>query len=299
MSDRFVHRARGRSAAPLVLPGDDVLFEPCALSVLRRGDLVLVERDGVRSVRVLTSRTPLRTALLRGAAEDEPGTVLARVAEVRRHGRARGRARLLLHTLAFRVLRGSALAQSVWRLPDHLLTLRAVRAYHAWRTGPVHVRLLTRADADAIATFTRKFLPDMHDYVTDQCATRWPESGFAAGAFDRRGRLAGFAFVDEYARENVRLAGWWLRALKVAPHARRRGIGRELSGLCYAEAQRRGIDVVNVDVFADNSAGIAVQRSLGLTDAPPSLIEDVNRIFGEPARVVLQSVTSRRSMIVE
>jgi GNAT superfamily N-acetyltransferase len=180
-----------------------------------------------------------------------------------------------------------------WRLRGALQALPVVRQYRADRLGAFAVRLLEPADAAVLDDFTARHLPRVRAYVTRQCRERWPDHGFGVGAFDTRGRMIGFGFVDEYAQEGVPLPGWWARTLFVTPAARRLGAGRAVAALRYQEARRRGLPCVFVDVRQGNHPAVRLQLSLGAELLPadgelPLLTNRLLRRPGEAERVVFR-----------
>ncbi|MGO4534588.1 ribosomal protein S18-alanine N-acetyltransferase [Leifsonia sp. 2MCAF36] len=57
-----------------------------------------------------------------------------------------------------------------------------------------------------------------------------------------------------------------IQTIAVAPHARRRGLGRVLMQALIGEARRRGADEVFLEVRADNPAAQTLYRELGFEE---------------------------------
>jgi mycothiol synthase len=133
----------------------------------------------------------------------------------------------------------------------------------------VTVRRLGPADVDALLAFADANLRFPTWFLHRQLLGRWQAEGAAAGAVDAQGRLWGFAYLDRYTEEDLRLDGWWIRALMVDPRARRLGLaGRLVAHLCeHARAQR--LDAVLADVREDNARSLRLFRRCGFLPAEP------------------------------
>ncbi|HSU15884.1 GNAT family N-acetyltransferase [Longimicrobium sp.] len=281
----------GRTFSPLLRPGDQIGVARCAVDDLQRGDLALVRRDGAWAVRVVAATLPLRVGTPRGRVDDAPGEVHGRVAAIRRGGRTLGFG-AGWRAAAWAMQRAAAAARMVLGPAARLArTSAAGRRIRGRRVGPVHVRPVRPEDADALDAFCAGNLPRMRPYIVTQARTRWATAGAAVAAFDARGGVRGFVFVDEYRAEGTDLPGVWLRALAVDPSARRLGLGRELVREVIAEAHRRGAREIFVDVLETNRASIALMRGAGFIDSPPELVAEANRVLaasGEGPRVILR-----------
>jgi ribosomal protein S18 acetylase RimI-like enzyme len=275
----------GRTFAPLLRPGDRIGVARMEGDAPRRGDLLLVLRDGEWAVRVVASPSPLRLRTLRGGMDDAPAEVHGRVAAIRRGERtipfaARRRA------AAWTLQQVASAARTILRPAlGFARSSRATRGIRERSVGPLHVRRVRADDADAVDAFAAENLPRMHGYIARQLRGRWRTDGLAMAAFDARGAVRGFLFVDDYAAEGVDLPGQWIRAVAVAPGARRLGLARELVRAACAEAHRAGLRRVYADVLADNEASLALFRGLGFTEAPGWLAGRANAVLAAPGDV--------------
>jgi L-amino acid N-acyltransferase YncA len=241
---------------------------------------------------MVVSTAPLRTGMPRGVMDEHPGEVHGRVAAIRRGGR----------TLAFRAARRAAawamqrattMARRALRPAARFVTSsRATSGARGRRVGPLRIRRVMPEDADALDAFAAENLPRTRDLVVRQARGRWAAEGAAVAAFDARGMVRGFAFVDEYAQEGVPLAGHWLRSLAVDAWARRLGLGRELVREVCDEAHSRGVRRVYGDVLPGNHASLSLLRGLGFVDADAAVADAANRLFaaaGKGPRVILEA----------
>ncbi|MHB8878317.1 MAG: GNAT family N-acetyltransferase [Myxococcaceae bacterium] len=103
------------------------------------------------------------------------------------------------------------------------------------------------------------------EFLARQLSTRWQDPGAAAGAFDRRGRMVGFAYLDEYRQEGVNLDGFWFRHVHAVPLARNMKVAQRLVGTLCTVAQEQRVPRVLADVRAANAASIAAFRAQGFT----------------------------------
>lgn len=283
----------GRTFAPLLRPGDQIGVERCAAGTLRRGDVALVRRAGTWTVRVVVATSPLGLGTLRGGVDDAPGgEVHGRVAAIRRGGRALGFG-AARRAAAWGMQRAAAAVRRVLDPAARFAKASAAgRRIRGRRVGPVRIRPVRPDDAEALDAFAAENLKRIRPWIVAQARGRWETTGAAVAAFDARGAVRGFAFVDEYAAEGVALPGHWLRAVAVDPSARRLGLGRALVRQVCAEAHRRGVREVSVDVLQGNHASIALMRGVGFADAPPGLAAEADRVLavsGEGPRVILRA----------
>jgi L-amino acid N-acyltransferase YncA len=268
---------------PFLVPGDEASVARCDIGALRRGDLVLVGRAGVWTVRLVTDLGPLRTAFLRGDAELETGEVVGRVVAMRRVGGTRRVGPLLRGALRLAHTAGRSRAYR-WmrqRSPRSVL-LRLTSGRRARTIGPVLIRRLGAGDAELLDAFAQEHLPKARRLLARQIAGRWRTEGIPLGAFSADGRLLGFAFVDEYRQEGFDLPGHWLRTLAVSPAARRTGIGARLIHEACARAASEGIPEVYADIRETNRASLRLFRACGFRDAPQELVEQANRVLTWP-----------------
>jgi GNAT superfamily N-acetyltransferase len=277
---------RGRSLAPVCVPGDRAAFAPCSLEELGRGALVLIRSADEWVVRLVVGTSPLRTASFMEDVRAERGEVRARLVMLERRGRRRRWGWVsATHALLRWRLRGG--------LRTRLLQLRPVRALRAAWLGRVCARVLTPADAPALDRFAARHLGSLRQHVVAQCGTRWPGHGFGVGLFDRRGRIVGFGYVDEYRAEGVDLPGYWMRSLVIVPIARGLGLGAALWRAQLDEARARGIPELYADVRATNTVSLRLMERFGFGPAPTELSRRANALTrppGEPPRLVLEKV---------
>lgn len=271
----------GPSLSPLARPGDRARIRRCGAGALRRGDLALLRRGDGWAVRLVTGTRPLRTASLRGHAGAEAGEVRGRVVALEREGRPRPwgaadrlRALLLRRLLRGRVAAGARALRELWR------ALPPARALRSRGLGPVRTRRLGEGDRVALRGFAWRHLPHLAAMLERQLGERWRTRGAAVGAFASEGRLVGFVFVDEYAEEGVDLPGIWMRALAVAPEARRLGVGRRLAEAIVDEARAAGVERVYADVRSANRPSLRLLRGMGFRDAAPELAARANLLLG-------------------
>jgi ribosomal protein S18 acetylase RimI-like enzyme len=262
----------GATLAPLARPGDRARMRACGAEALRRGDLALLGRGEVWAVRLVTGTRPLRTATLREEGAPEPGEARARVVALERAGRVRrwSAARRLRALLLHRLLSGRAGA-AARTLRDLARRLPPARSLRGRRVGAVRVRRLEAADREALAGFAAANLPHLAPLLDRQLGGRWRTHGIALGAFGAEGRMVGFVFMDDYREEGVDLPGAWVRALSVAPEARRLGVGRMLAAALCDHAAAAGVACLRADVRSTNRASLRLLRELGFRDGAPEL----------------------------
>ena len=266
---------RGRGMAPLLRSGDELRLERCATDGLAPGDIALSRRaDGVLVAHLVRSTRPLSTAAFLGGVNGPGLTLEGRASAVRRGGRElpvprSGRLLLWLAHLAASSAYGSPLARRAARKARDFATSRWTLPLRRRRLGEVEARRLGPDDLPALLLFAGDRLSLPAGFVRRQLPGRWRSPGAAAGAFDRRGRMVGFAFLDEYRQEGVDLDGFWIRHLHTAPLARNMGVAKQLVGVLCAAAVEQGIDRVLADVRADNGPSLSVLRAMGfaLTDS--------------------------------
>lgn len=274
----------GPSLRPLLSLGDAARVERCAADALRPGDLALVRRGDAWAVRVVVRAAPLRTARLRGGAEAETGEVAGRVVAVRRRGR-RVRAGRMTRAMvrAAHALLSSPACPRARSLFSRSTLLRLTRGRRARRLEPVTVRRLRPDDAAALDAFARDHLPRVRALLARQVAGRWRTAGTPVGAFAADGRMVGFVFVDAYAAEGVDVPGEWVRALSVAPEARRLRLGARLVDEACALAAAAGVHRVHADVQGGNEPSLRLLRALGFHDAPPDVAARARAVLATPA----------------
>jgi aminoglycoside 6'-N-acetyltransferase I len=134
------------------------------------------------------------------------------------------------------------------------------------------VRTARADDLDAWAALRHDLWPEGSLAEHRREAARWlaaPPAGTAVLLADDGGRLAGFvelsirAYAEGCLTDRVGyLEGWY-----VAPHARRRGVGRLLVAAAEVWAREQGCAEFASDTEAANEASAAAHRALGFTDA--------------------------------
>jgi ribosomal protein S18 acetylase RimI-like enzyme len=100
-----------------------------------------------------------------------------------------------------------------------------------------------------------------------------PAEGNSVYVVEADGEAVGQLWVADRDREGRRLL--WIYFVGVDDAHRGRGHGREAMLLCEAEARRRGIDRVELNVFGGNAAARGLYRSLGYDEMAVSMGKDV------------------------
>ena len=119
-------------------------------------------------------------------------------------------------------------------------------------------RLLTPGDLAAVADLEKKvfFAPWSAGSLKLLCG----ENAFGVGIFDESGRALCYAgmltVLDEGQITNV----------ATHPAARRRGYARAVLAALFAEARRRGVASVTLEVRASNAPAIALYRAFGFCE---------------------------------
>jgi mycothiol synthase len=266
--------AVGRSMFPILRSGDALQVLRCEVSALAKGDIAVARRsDGALIAHLVRATKPFSTTTFLGRGDDDAGGFLGKAIAVRRGARKlalpRG-ARVLLWLLhlgaaaAYRSPRARAVGRQLRDAVSSKRTLPLRRR----ALGRLEVRLLLPGDYRAALLFAGDHLSLAPSFLHRQLPTRWQHPGAAAGAFDRRGRLVGFAFLDEYRQERVDLDGFWFRYVHCVPMARNMKVAQRLvAALCDA-ARARHIPRVLADVRAGNAASLAAFHGQGFTLAP-------------------------------
>jgi ribosomal protein S18 acetylase RimI-like enzyme len=286
-------RGVGRSMAPLLRSGDSLQVRRLHEAGLRRGDIAFfIDARGSLVAHLVTQTDPVRTASFLGVPDAPGATFLGRAEAVRRGDRQVGfgdRGRWAL-TAAHRVTRaayGFGPARAAVRLARTLAGTRGTAALRRRWLEPITVRALDRTDLDAALIFLGDRLPHAVEPAQRNLGKRWGREGAAAGAFSR-GRLVGFAFLDEYRQEGIDLEGLWVRNLLVAPHARGLGLARQLVEVLLEGARAQGRTEVLADVRSDNAPALALFDSLGFIEAP-AVTETVRQRLRSSAPLVALS----------
>jgi RimJ/RimL family protein N-acetyltransferase len=277
-------RGAGRSLYPLLRSGDSVRVLRCEPEGLVRGDMALVKVGRQLIAHVVVSTQPVVTASLLGRP-DPVGVPLGRITALRRGGLLLPLPRMASPSLFL----GQTLLSSLWARPQARAIVRRLRDFTVagWSRplrqrwlGELEVRLLREEDLDALLVFAGERLLVPSGFLRQQLLSRWTREegplGAAAGAFDKRGRLHGFAYLDDYRQEGLLLKGLWVRSLVVAPQARRMGIAFQILGCLVDEARRQGEDRIFADIDEDNLASQRTFRRAGFQDSSAELTQRVN-----------------------
>ncbi|WP_224249026.1 GNAT family N-acetyltransferase [Hyalangium gracile] len=277
-------RGAGRSLYPLLRSGDSVRVLRCEPEALVRGDMALVRVGRKLVAHVVVSTQPVLTASLLGG-KDPVGEPLGRITALRR-----GPLLLPLPRLASPSLfLGQRLLSRLWTRPQARSVFRRLRDFSVsgWSRplrqrwlGKLEVRLLREEDLDALLVFAGERLLVPSSFLRQQLLDRWTRQegmlGAAVGAFDPRGRLHGFAYMDDYRQEGLQLEGLWVRSLVVAPRARRMGLAFRIIHCLLEEARRQGADRLFADIDDDNMASLRTFRRAGFKDSSAELTRRVN-----------------------
>lgn len=296
-------RGAGRSLYPLLRSGDSVRVQRCGPEALALGDVALVRHGRQLVAHVVVSTRPWRTAALLGGVDPEDGVTLGRVVAVRR-----GRWVLPLpRPFSPALWMAQRTLSTAWARPQTRLVYRRVRDFFfsGWSralrsrlVGPLEVRLLRPDDLDALLVFAGERLVVSSSFLRRQLKDRWglpePERrGAAAGAFDARGRLCGFAWADSYRQEGLALDGAWVRSLVVAPRARQMGVATRLVESLMAELRRQGETRLYADVDEDNGASLRTFARLGFEKSSPELTRRTNAAWDATGRSKVLVVVER------
>jgi GNAT superfamily N-acetyltransferase len=266
----------GSSMWPLLESGDLLKVRRCPAEAIQRGDIVIVRDSRGGFMAHLASREgmPVRTVAFHGRAE----AIHTRGVEV---PVAPGLRHLVwgLHRLYARA--------RVWRIADKTRVAMRQAAnskvgmeLRRLRHGRFEVRLLNATDTPAVVLFAGQYLQVPIPFLKRQLRLRWHDAGASVGAFDRDGRLCGFAYLDEFRQEGLDVDGWWIRSLFVAPSARRLGLGGELISALRQRARELGISLLRADVPMTNVASQELFRrqQFGLAASP--VVERLTQEWG-------------------
>jgi mycothiol synthase len=233
---------------------------------------------------VVISTHPLVTASLLGGKDPE-GVPLGRVTALRRGLWLLPLPRLSRPTLFL----GQRLLSRLWSRPKARTLFRRLRDFtvSGWSRplrrrwlGELEVRLLREDDLDALLVFAGERLLVPSAFLRQQLHRRWARAdgpvGAAVGAFDRHGRMCGFAYLDDYRQEGLALEGLWVRSLVVAPRARRMGVAYRIILCLVEEARRQGEERIFADIDDDNFASMRTFRRAGFELSSPELTQRLN-----------------------
>ena len=277
-------RGAGRSLYPLLRSGDAVRVLRCAPEELSRGDVALVKVGRQLVAHVVSSTSPRVTATLLGGKDPE-GVPLGRITALRRGLWVLPLPRLARPTLFL----GQRLLSGLWSRPRTRTLFRRLRDFtvSGWSRplrrrwlGELEVRLLREDDLDALLVFAGERLLVPSAFLRQQLHGRWAREdgpiGAAVGAFDKRGRLCGFAYLDDYRQEGLALEGFWVRSLVVAPRARRMGVAYQIILCLVEEARRQGEDRIFADIDDDNFVSQRTFQRAGFELSSPELTQRLN-----------------------
>lgn len=144
---------------------------------------------------------------------------------------------------------------------------------------PIDLRLMTHADAAAIAAFARSLPEDdllflRMDITDPEAVAHWVknlEAGLATSVIaEARGQIAGYATL-------VQNRVGWQRHLgeirtQVGLPFRSRGLGRALAGEIFALARSRGLRKIVAQMTPDQKGAMATFERLGFR--PEALLQD-------------------------
>ncbi len=277
-------RGAGRSLYPLLRSGDSVRVLRCAPEELARGDVALVRVGRQLVAHVVISTNPLVTASLLGG-KDPAGVPLGRITALRRGAWVLPLPRLSRPTLFL----GQRLLSGLWSRPKARTLFRRLRDFtvSGWSRplrrrwlGQLEVRLLREDDLDALLVFAGERLLVPSAFLRQQLLHRWARAdsprGAAAGAFDKYGRMCGFAYLDDYRQEGLGMEGFWVRSLVVAPRARRMGVAHQIIHCLVEEARRQGEERIFADIDDDNLVSQRTFQRAGFELSSPELTRRLN-----------------------
>lgn len=260
------------SLMPISLFAQEVRLEPAQPGELRPGDLAMVRgRDGHLRAHLVLGRAPWASAPLLGAVD--PAVVpVGRIVALRV-----GRRELEVtrpFRLLFRLLRILGRLVVLTRVVPMLRVGRELwgasplgRAIRRLRLCPFTARRLTPEDSPALEAFARRELPVSAAFFLERLKSRWQEPrSLAVGAFDRRGRLQGFMYVDEFRHEGIEVEGAWIRQLRVATGARYLGVAKAMADAAFAAGQAN-FERVWADLAPGNAPILRLMRRLGFEPA--------------------------------
>lgn len=278
-------RGAGRSLYPLLRSGDSVRVLRCEAEGLAPGDVALMKVRRQLVAHVVVSTQPLVTAPLLGGRKDPEGVALGRVTALRRGSLLLPLPRVSRPTLFL----GQRLLAGLWARPKARAVVRRLRDFtvSGWSRplrkrwlGELEVRLLRAEDLDALLVFAGERLLVPSSFLRQQLLGRWTREagsiGAAVGAFDKKGQMCGFAYLDDYRQEGLQLEGLWVRSLVVAPRARRMGLAFQIITCLIEEARRQGADRIFADIDDDNFASLRTFRRAGFRDSSAELTLQVN-----------------------
>lgn len=93
----------------------------------------------------------------------------------------------------------------------------------------------------------------------------WPDDGQPFIVAEADGRVVGWARAGRYSDRCV-YSGVGEHAVYVSPHARGRGLGRQLLGALCEQCERQGMYKLTSRVFSDNHASRAAHRAAGFEE---------------------------------
>jgi L-amino acid N-acyltransferase YncA len=277
----------GSSMWPLIESGDLLKVRRCRAEAIQRGDIVIVRdsRGGFMAHLASHHGVPVRTVAFHGRDDEGPLELVARAEAIHTRGVEVSLAPGLRH-LVWALHRLYARAR-VWRITDR--TRMAMRQaaksrvgteLRRLRHGRFEVRLLNATDTPAVVLFAGQYLQVPIPFLKRQLRLRWHDAGASVGAFDRDGRLCGFAYLDEFRQEGLDVDGWWIRSLFVVPGARRLGLASELVSALCQRAGQLGISILRADVPKTNAASQELFRRQQFRLAASPVVESLTQEWG-------------------
>jgi len=287
--------------APVLLDGDWLEVRREALDRVHRGDVVLVcSKSGAPNMRLVAADgPPLRTVSMNGRADRGPLEFIGRVMRIRRGAvilplppwsRWLVWAMYLGRQRTFDSAAGRATRRALKRVGAG--KLQRARRSRRWKNALV--RPLAVEDGQTLVDFADQYLQIPSRFLRLQLIRRWPLVGAAVGAFDRKGEMCGFAYLDEFQQEGMAIDGWWVRSVFVIPAARRLGIAERLLNELCVIGRSRGIVLARADIPAANVASQRLFQKLGFKPSDAQWHERLTRAWAangvEDAWAVLERV---------
>ncbi len=279
-------RGMGSCFAPLVPSDGAVRLAPCRRDELRLGDLVMLTgAHGALWGGVVTGLSPLLLSSLDGRARDVDATrFCGRVVALERDGRVLPLPRQLgllwfcSSLLGQRARRSEALRRLVSSARHALVSQKTAWVRRAM-AAPISLRQIERGDGEQVAAFAAAHLTVSGVILRQRIEEDWNPRGGAIGAFDGRGRLCGFGFVDGYSDLGLVLDGLWIRSVYVSTLLRGLGVAQCLIVELCQLAEGQGATIVRAAVEHDNAPSLAAFFHQGFRLAPPPFAAHANRLW--------------------
>ncbi len=236
---------------------------------MARGDVAVVrDENGTFLVHLVVSTGPVRTATLAGAGDPGKLKALGRVGLIEGpHLRLPLRPgtrpalwmahRLLAQPSLRAILRRSTGAARA------IAASRLTRPLRAKLLEPFAVRRLEFGDMESLLCFAGQHLTARPESFKRQLWTPWPRGGAGVGAFDRAGRLCGFAYLGALREQGLDLDGFGIETVFVVPFARGFGLEERMVQLLCEVAAERGVARVRAGIPPSQPAARRVFLALG------------------------------------